>query len=238
MASSEEGEWSIFSAMDTEENKQKIVAQLQVVIEAIVENYGEYKEYNGTTTQSDRGELLYSFLDMLRLRSSYDRVAWNLIPAMQVHEILLRHGRVDAAEAWRLEMVERTRETADEIIRKLRDLEQRYRMRLSTIAHRIEERFVQTLEIGRAKILVRKCLENEKNCQSEWFPMLIEQIDELAQEPTGAGLDLPQWIATLEEEVMGYQKRHLRRIREDITETISTRYLSRQDLEQQLQSLE
>ena len=134
---------------------------MQVVIEAIVENYGEYKEYNGTTTQSDQGELLYMFLDMLRLRSTYDRIAWNLIPALQVHEILLRHGRVDAAESWRLEMVERTRESADEIVRKLRDLEQRYGMRLSTIAHRIEERFIQSLDIGRAKILVRKCMENE-----------------------------------------------------------------------------
>ena len=222
--------------MDTEENKRKIVAQLQVVIEAIVENYGEYKEYNGTTTQSDQGELLYMFLDMLRLRSSYDRIAWNLIPALQVHEILLRHGRVDAAESWRLEMVERTRESADEIVRKLRDLEQRYGMRLSTIAHRIEERFIQSLDIGRAKILVRKCMENENGCQSEWFPLLVEQIDELAQEPTGAGLDLPHWIATLEEEVTDYHKRHLRRIREDVTEKISPRYLSRGELEQQLQT--
>ena len=238
MASSDESEWSIFSAMNTEENKRKIVAQLQVVIEAIVENYGEYKEYNGTTTQSDQGEFLYTFLDMLRLRSSYDRIAWNLIPAMQVHEILLRHGRVDAAEVWRLEMVERTRETADEMIRKLRDLEQQYRMRLSTVAHRIEERFVQPLDIGRAKILVRKCLENERDHHDEWFPLLMDQIDELAQEPTGAGLDLPQWIATLEEEISGYRQRHLRRIREDVTEKISPRYLSRQDLEQQLQSLE
>ena len=237
MASSEQNEWSIYSIMDTEENKQKIVGHLQVVIEAIVENYGEYKEYNGTTTQSDQGGLLYMFLDILRLRSSYDRIAWNLIPALQVHEILLRHGRVNAAESWRLEMVERTRDSADEIVRKLRDLEQRYGMRLSTIAHRIEERFIQTLDIGRAKILIRKCMENENDCQSDYFPLLVEQIDELAQEPTGAGLDLPHWIATLEEEVTDYHKKHLRRIREDITEKISPRYLSRDELEDQLQNL-
>ena len=238
MASSEVSDWSIYSAMNTEANKQKIVGQLQIVIEAIVESYGEYKEYNGTTTQSDKGELLYTFLDMLRLRSSYDRVAWNLIPAMQVHEILLRHGCVDAAEAWRLEMVERTRESADEMVRKLRELEQRYGMRLSTISHRIEERFVQPLDIGRAKILVRKCMDSENNSQNEWFPLLEDQIDELSQEPTGAGLDLPQWIATLEEEVSGYRTKHLRRIREDITKKISPRYLSREELEQHLQYLE
>ena len=111
-------------------------------------------------------------------------------------------------------------------------------MRLSTIAHRIEERFIQSLDIGRAKILVRKCMENKNGCESEYFPLLVEQIDELAQEPTGAGLDLPHWIATLEEEVTDYHKRHLRRIREDITEKISPRYLSREELEEQLQTLD
>ena len=238
MASSEPNEWSIYSVMNTDENKRQIVEQLQIVIEAIVESYGEYREYNGTTTQSDKGELLYTFLDMLRLRSSYDRVAWNLIPAMQVHETLLRYGCVDAAEYWRLEMVERTRETADEIVSKLRELEQRYGMRLSTISNRLEERFIRPLEIGRAKILIRKCIDSEGNKQNEWFPLLTDQIDELSQEPTGAGLDLPQWIATLEEEIGGYKARHLRRIREDITQKITPRLLSREELEQQLQRLE
>lgn len=237
MASAETTDWSIFSAINTEENKRQIVEHLQIVIEAIVECYGEYKEYNGTTTQSDKGELLYSFLDMLRLRSGYDRIAWNLIPAMQVHEILLRHGCVSAAEAWRFEMVERTRETADDMIKKLRELEHQYGMRLSTISHRLDERFIQPLDIGRAKVLVRKCIDCKTNKQNEWFPLLQEQIDELSQEPTGAGLDLPQWIATLEEEVDDYKAKHLRRLREDITEKISPIHLSREELEQQIQLL-
>src|SRR5262249_25363854 len=36
---------------------------LGLVLESIVENYGEYRDYNSTTTQSDRGELLYMLLD-------------------------------------------------------------------------------------------------------------------------------------------------------------------------------
>ena len=43
----------------------------------MVENYSEYMDYNSTTTQSDRGDMLYTLLDFLRLQASYNRVAWN-----------------------------------------------------------------------------------------------------------------------------------------------------------------
>jgi len=222
--------------MDNEENKRHVVSQLQIIIEAIVENYGEYREYNGTTTQSDRGEMLYKFLDMLRLRSSYDRVAWNLVPAIQVHEILLQHDFIGAAESWRSEIMQRTTETATEMLRKLRTMETRYGMRLSTIAHRLEERFIRPLEIDRAKVLLKKCM-HDADREEVWFPLLEEQINELAQEPTGAGLDLPQWIATLEDEVRQYQENHYRGIREDITEKIPRRLLPKEYLEKELQRL-
>ena len=62
------------------------------MLESIVENYGEYRDYNSTTTQSDRGELLYMLLDFLRLRTRYDRVCWNLKPVVLAHEILVRRG--------------------------------------------------------------------------------------------------------------------------------------------------
>src|SRR5207248_1741904 len=60
--------------------------QLGLVLEAIIENYGEYRDYNSTTTQSDRGELLYMLLDFLRLRTKYDRVCCNLKPVVLAHE--------------------------------------------------------------------------------------------------------------------------------------------------------
>ena len=66
-----------------------------MAIEAVVENYGEYVDYNSTTTQSDRGDMLYTLLDFLRLRASYDRVAWNLRPVVLAHEVLVRCGRDD-----------------------------------------------------------------------------------------------------------------------------------------------
>ena len=56
--SQENEELSILEALQTEDSKKQVVEHLQVIIESIVDNYIEYRDYNGTTTQSDRGELL------------------------------------------------------------------------------------------------------------------------------------------------------------------------------------
>ena len=78
----------------------------------MVENYGEYMDYNSTTTQSDSGEMLYTLLDFLRVQTSYHRVAWNLRPVIVAHELLVRHGRQAAAEIWRAAVVRRTEDAA------------------------------------------------------------------------------------------------------------------------------
>ena len=48
------------------------VRLLQVVLEAVVENYEEYKDYNASAAQSDYGENLYALLDFLRLKAAYE----------------------------------------------------------------------------------------------------------------------------------------------------------------------
>ena len=58
----------------------------------MAENYAEYVDYNSTTTQSDRGEMLFTLLDYLRLRTSYDLMAWKLQPVVLAHEVLVRGG--------------------------------------------------------------------------------------------------------------------------------------------------
>ncbi len=78
--------------------REEAVRWLTVALEAVVENYSEYVDYNSTTTQSDRGDMLYTLLDYLRLRASYDRVAWNLLPVVLAHEVLVRGGHDEAAD--------------------------------------------------------------------------------------------------------------------------------------------
>src|SRR5207302_3260927 len=59
---------------------------LQVILQAVIENYEEFKDYNTTTPQSDYGDNLYLLLDFLHLKASYDRHAWHLRPLLLVHE--------------------------------------------------------------------------------------------------------------------------------------------------------
>lgn len=175
---------------------------LSLVIEAIVENYAEYRDYNATTTQSDRGELLYTLLDFLRLKSIYERIHWNLRPVMMVHEVLVRRGRSGAARLWARAMAKETQTTADQQLHRLAELQKKYGMRLSTIADRLAEQFLQPLAIDRLRALIRPAIE-ESRCQSAplAFAALESEASRLAEEPSGAGLDLPDWLVILEEEV-------------------------------------
>ena len=49
-------------------SREKAVRFLELTLQAVVENYEEYKDYNTTTTQSDYGENLHVLLEFLRLR--------------------------------------------------------------------------------------------------------------------------------------------------------------------------
>ena len=102
------------------------VEQLAIILEAVVDNYVEYRDYNSTTTQSDRGEMLYTLLDFLRLKANYERTHWNLRPVVMAHEILVRAvarggggnvaaGRRRADHGTRRRPVGRDREVAGKI---------------------------------------------------------------------------------------------------------------------------
>ncbi len=175
---------------------------LSLVIEAIVENYAEYRDYNATTTQSDRGELLYTLLDFLRVKAGYDRIHWNLRPVTMVHEVLVRRGYESAARMWCRAMAKETSATADQQLKRLAELQKKYGMRLSTVADRLGEHFIRPLAIDRVRALVRPAAEEaRRGLDPKAFSQLEAEASELAEEPTGAGLDLPDWLSMLEDEV-------------------------------------
>jgi hypothetical protein len=175
---------------------------LETVLEAVVENYGEYFDYNSITTQSDRGEMLYTLMDFLRLRAGYDRLAWNLRPVAIAHETLVRCGCDRAANIWRLAVAERTAPMADEHQRRFERLCETYGMRLPSIAGRLAERFVRPLEIDRLCALVRPAIEQLREGQPPVsVGQLEEQIARFTREPPGAGFELPGWLEALEQEV-------------------------------------
>ena len=178
------------------------VEQLTLIIEAIVENYGQYKDFNSTTTQSDRGELLYVLIDFLRLSASYDRVAWNIRPLVMAHEVLVRRGKMAAAELWRRALAQRTSDVADWHLKRLHELSRQYGVRLPTVADHLNERLVRPLAVDRMRALVRPAIEEvRQGDRPAAFELLESEISEFTENPTGAGLDVPDWLLALEEEV-------------------------------------
>lgn len=194
-------------------NIEEASTMLSIAIEAVVENYREYRDYNSTTTQSDRGELLYNFVDFLRLRTAYDRITWNLKPVYLAHEILVRQGRLAAAEMWRRDVAQRTSEQADTFQVQLAKLCEQYGMRLPTISERLAERFVRPLTIDRLRALVEPAMRAVNSGEDETNPpmaVMQDELDSLMAEPCGSGLDVPDWINALEEEVSRVRIEHRR----------------------------
>jgi hypothetical protein len=203
----------LINELGSEISREDAAKWLSVVIETIVENYREYRDYNTTTTQSDHGELLHTLVDFIRLRATYDRVAWNLKPVVMAHEILVRHNRPVAAELWQRALAERTAETADANLSRFDELCEQYGVRLPSIAERLSERFTRPLAIDRVRALVGAAVDAAGTDDAEPMAALQREIASLAQEPAGAGLDLPDWLAALEDEVstIRCRRRHKQR---------------------------
>ncbi len=183
-------------------SRNDAVHWLGVILEAIVENYSEYVDYNSTTTQSDRGEMLYTLLDYLRLRASYDRVAWNLQPVMLAHDVLVRCGRDEAAAVWRKAVARRTASIAADHLKRLARLNNKYGMRLPSVAERLGERFVRPLAIDRLRALIRPAIEELRDgVAPSAFERLEKEIAPFTSELSGSGFEVPRWLESLQQEV-------------------------------------
>jgi hypothetical protein len=208
---------------------------LTIAIETVAENYREYRDYNTTTTHSDHGELLYTLVDFIRLRVAYDRVAWNLKPVVMAHEILVRQNRPDAAELWQQALAERTAETADANLAAFDRLCERYGIRLPTVAERLAERFTRPLAIDRVRALVAPAMEAADTKDQSAFHALQEEINSLGGEPAGAGLNLPDWLDALEEEVaLARSARRQRHSGDDILQWVDQVRLTWEEWQQQI----
>lgn len=217
----EEEHFHLLDDLDSRIPREEAIRWLSVALEAVVENYAEYIDYNSTTTQSDRGDMLYTLLDYLRLRAHYDRIAWNLLPVVLAHEVLVRGGHEEAADAWRAGVAERTANLADESLKRFARLNRKYGMRLPSIADRLGERFVRPLLVDRLCALVEPAMEEAPGGpaaaeagapappghplagrgEASSFARLEAGLEEFTREVSGAGFDVPGWLEALEQEV-------------------------------------
>ncbi|MBO7725021.1 MAG: hypothetical protein J6S40_01000 [Thermoguttaceae bacterium] len=181
-------------------------ACLEVIFEAIAENYSEYVDYNSTTTQSDHGEKLYMLLDMFRVLTKYERVAWNLKPVYWAHQILIRSEHLTAATLWEKGIAARSNDAANESLASYQKLSTQYGVWLPSIYERLAERFVRPLQIARLCGLVSDAIRDAPQGESsESFRKLEETVEQLAKEQSGIGFELPEWLSALQEEVIRIQ---------------------------------
>jgi hypothetical protein len=196
------GAHKLLEELDREIPLAAAADRLELIMQAVVENDEEYNDYNHTTTQSDKGELLYCLLDFVRVKISYDRTAWKLTPVVLAHEVLARRNRMASAELWRRGIVEQTSMVALQHLERYTRLTEKYGMRLPTVADRLHERFVRPLDVDRIRALIKPAMAELRAGQpTRTFELLEQEIADFAATPSGVGLDVPQWLLALDEEV-------------------------------------
>lgn len=177
---------------------------LEVVYSALADKFDRFVEYNTTTTQSDYGEEITSLLDFLRVETAYERDAWNLVPFQLAHEVLAECGNSEASAVWEHAFRHRSSAQAEKHLEKLRGLEFKYGMRMASIRDHLSECFVKPLAVDRMRALIPRAIEEVKRgrATSPAFRELQREVDKYLQDTTGSGIDVPEWLRTLEEQVM------------------------------------
>lgn len=179
---------------------------LRLILETLLENQDILRDYQQTCPQADFGDNLYLLFDFLRLKTRYERAAWNFRPLQFVHDVLVRRHPASATE-WREQVRQLTREFAEPLLTELDLLEQRHALRLATVRQRLEERFVEPLETDRLAAFVEPAYKQTASGAASLEPSELEQaVGPLADVPSGVGLDVPAWLDRLERELHRIQQ--------------------------------
>ncbi len=179
---------------------------ITIVLNALIENYEEYKDYNTSSAQSDYGENLSILLEFLRLKAAYEKQAWLFRPLYLAHEVLARKSRTDAAVLWEQGFTRLADQVAGRYVSEMNRLEELHGIRLRTISDRLNDRFVRPLALDRLCALIGQAMDGA-NLEEEdpSFQKLTEGLTAYTATPVGSGLDVPPWLRRLEAEVQRVQ---------------------------------
>jgi hypothetical protein len=177
---------------------RQAAGRIRLVLESIAENHAEYRDWNSTTTQSDRGENLHILLDHLRLKAEYDRIAWTLRPVNMAHRVLARRSAGDAAKAWRGRMRDETRDTAETLVARLGELEKQWGVRLASVADRVRRPFTAALEQDELEALVPAAVAELVAGGPEGAGAAFEaKARSFLGLASGSGVEVPEWLDRL-----------------------------------------
>jgi hypothetical protein len=173
-------------------------ARVRLVLESIAENHAEYRDWNSTTSQSDRGEYLHILLDFLRIKAEYDRISWTLRPVGMAHRVLARRGESEAAKAWRLRMREETAATSDGLRRRLAEIESTWGLRLASVADCVQRPFTAVLEQDELESLVEPAVMELRGGGPAPVAMAFEErAESFLGLAAGSGVEVPEWLEQL-----------------------------------------
>ncbi len=177
---------------------KQAATRLRLVLESVAENHAEYRDWNSTTTQSDRGECLSILLDYLRVKAEHDRIAWTLRPVNMAHRVLAGRGVAAAAESWRERLREETRDTAAGLVRKLDQLEGHWSVRLASIGDRVRRPFTTMLEQHELEALVDPAVAELITGKSSSAGAALEaKATSFIGLASGSGVEVPEWLERL-----------------------------------------
>ncbi|MFM8735090.1 MAG: hypothetical protein ACKOC8_07855 [Pirellulales bacterium] len=177
---------------------KQAATRLRLVLEAIAENHAEYRDWNSTTTQSDRGECLHILLDLLRVKAEHDRIAWTLRPVNMAHRVIARRGASAAAHAWRERLRDETRDTAGALVQRLDRLEAHWSVRLASISDRVRRPFTAMLEQDELEALVEPAVaELVRGTAAAAGEALERRAEAFLGVASGSGIEVPEWLERL-----------------------------------------
>jgi len=174
---------------------KQAASRLRLVLESVAENHAEYRDWNSTTTQSDRGECLHILLDYLRVKAEHDRIAWTLRPVTMAHRVLARRGATAAAEAWRDRLREETKDTARGLVQRLQDLEGHWSLRLASVGDRVRRPFSASLEQDELEAMVEPAVaELLTGAPAGAGAALEARATDMIGVASGSGVEVPDWL--------------------------------------------
>ena len=177
---------------------KQAAARLRLVLESVAENHAEYRDWNSTTTQSDRGECLHVLLEFLRIKAEHDRIAWTLRPVNMAHRVLARRSAVEAAEAWRGRMRDETSTTAESLIERLARLETHWGVRLASMSDRVRRPFTMPLEQDELEALVDPAVQELFTGRPAGAGGVLEaSATRFLGVASGSGVEVPAWLDRL-----------------------------------------
>ncbi len=180
---------------------QRTIRILTLILESVCENYSEYRDYNSTTTQSDRGEQLFVLLDFLRLQARFHRIWWNLRPITLIYELLLRHEFEQLSRFCGEELLHQVFPISAQLVSELRKLQKKYSVEIATVADRIVLRYKHFLAEEQLRALVRSVHQQRGGTNGDPLRELKRDLENLASDPCGAGFEMPDWLGALDSEV-------------------------------------